>query len=132
MTDVTVKAPLKMYAVFRPEALKAMKGVRGKLTSQAGHAFTHTGWDTEDRFPEIHKAYRASAHAYKISLAAPEGVDESWYDNLLTLYRDKCGVTKVIDAGFTVFDGPTLTAIGIGPISPDDREDILRGLKPLT
>jgi peptidyl-tRNA hydrolase len=135
---VTEKAPLKMYAIFSPAAVKGMKGNRGKLAAQAGHAFLHAWWDADLRHPELAVAYRHGPRAFKIGLmpreeefTAPEGVTEAWFDRLLDAYRDKTGVTKVIDAGFTVFEGPTLTCIGIGPISPDDREEVLAGLKPL-
>lgn len=126
------RGPLKMYAVFLPAALKAMKGIRGKLAAQAGHAYLHAWWDAALHFAPLAKEYKDSDHAYKIALIAPEDADEKWFDELLAYYRARTGTTKVVDAGFTVFDGPTLTCIGIGPIAPDDREEILRGLKSLT
>ncbi len=123
---------LKMYAIFSPAALKAMKGIRGKLAAQAGHAYLHAWWDAVDRHPFKAWTYRKSPRAYKIALVAPDDVPEDWYDELLLGYRDVTGVTKVVDAGLTVFDGPTLTCIGIGPINPDAREAILRSLRPLS
>lgn len=33
------------------------------------------------------------------------------------------------DAGFTEFDGPTLTAVGIGPALPEQVDPITRGLR---
>lgn len=126
-----VKAPLKLYAIYHRPALKLLEAELGKFGAQSGHAFCHALWDAERRFPETAQGYKDSDHAYKIGLVAPRGVDESWFDALLDKYRDRCGVTKVVDAGFTVFEGPTFVGVGIGPISPDDCEEILRGLKPL-
>lgn len=123
---------LKMYAIFSQAALKAMKGNRGKMAAQAGHAYLHAWWDALGRHPDLAYGYRGSSHAYKIALAAPADADEAWFAELAELYREKTGVTEVIDAGFTVFDGPTFTCIGIGPINPDDREPILCSLRPLT
>lgn len=122
-----------MYAVFSPAAVKAMKGNRGKLAAQAGHAYLHAWWDAHTRHPELAAAYRKGPRAFKIALMPKDedGTDEAWFDRLLEAYRDKTGVTKVIDAGFTVFEGPTLTCIGIGPISAEDREEVLAGLRPL-
>jgi peptidyl-tRNA hydrolase len=133
--EARIDSGLKLYAVFSPVALKAMKGVRGKLAAQAGHAYLHAWWDAARRkevIGDVAFEYQRSLRAYKIALVAPEAADEAWFDGLIALYRGKTGVTKVVDAGLTVFDGPTLTCIGIGPIHPDNREDILRGLKSLT
>ena len=119
---------IKMYCVVSKVAVDAMKGSRGKLGSQCGHGFLHAFWDSEQRFPELAQKYKNSNLAYKITLVAP---DQEFLDNLLLLYKDKCGVSLVTDAGLTVFDGPTVTCIGIGPIDIDDRENILKSLKPL-
>ena len=38
---------IKMYCIFSKEALKKMNGIRGKLASQAGHAYlTPSGMPT--------------------------------------------------------------------------------------
>ena len=126
------KKPLRLYAVFSPTALKAMKGIRGKLAAQAGHAYLHAWWDAFDRHPETALAYRSGPRAFKIALVAPDDADAAWFESLAATYRPLCGVTTVVDAGFTVFEGPTLTCVGIGPISPDDCESTLNGLRLLT
>lgn len=57
-----------MYCVFSKEALVKMKGIRGKMASQAGHAFLHAYWDAEARHRALAEAYRHSGRAYKITL----------------------------------------------------------------
>ncbi len=95
-----------------------MKGNRGKLAAQAGHAFLHTYWDAERRFTRAAEAYRDSERAYKIGLVA----SYETIDHLYEKYVDVCGVSKVVDAGLTVFQAATLTCIGIGPIDIDRFE----------
>ena len=62
---------IKIYCIFAGESVAKMNGNRGKLTAQAGHAFLHSFWDAEKRFPEMAQAYRNSSHAYKIGLLVP-------------------------------------------------------------
>ena len=107
---------IKMYCIFSRESLKLMKGVRGKMTSQAGHAFLHSYWDSKKRFPEHVEAYEKSDHAVKITCVVE--TNEELLE-ILEAYRSVCGVTEVIDAGFTLFNQPTLTCIGIGPITEE-------------
>ncbi len=119
---------LVLYAVVSLPALKRMNGNRGKLAAQAGHAFVHALWDAGERHPGLVEDYRASPHARKIVLACG---DEVLMRSLVEHYRPLCGVTEVVDAGFTVFKEPTFTMIGIGPIAPSKREDVLKGLAVL-
>lgn len=110
-----------------------INGVRGKMLTQAGHAYLHAAWDAQDRFPDMLKAYRDSGHAYKITLVVPTVAD---LEELHEAYRDRCGVSLVKDAGFTVFkdaDGnplPTVTCLGIGPIPEDQIGDDLSPKNP--
>lgn len=125
---VSIDDRLKMICVMSADAVSKMKGSRGKLGAQAGHAFLHAWWDAFDRFPDVAKAYRGSERAFKIVLVVP---DEAALDALAGAYRERFGFTTVTDAGITVFDGPTTTCIGIGPISDGDCGDDLRSLKVL-
>jgi len=122
-------ADLKMYAVFSREALKLMNGNRGKLAAQAGHAYMHTFWDAEKRFPEAASQYRNDQRAYKIGLIAD--FTEEVIEQLRAYYEPWNGFTVVEDAAFTVFDKPTITCIGIGPIDPDNRDEFLKACKVL-
>lgn len=124
---------VKMYCIFSKEALKKMNGIRGKLASQAGHAYLHAFWDA---YKNGHYAEAASdadeyrsGRAYKITLV----VDTD--EELLALFRayhGYCGTALIEDAGFTVFKEPTITCLGIGPIRESRTDSILRGLKTLT
>lgn len=118
---------IKLYCVFAKESIDKMGGNRGKMSTQAGHAYVHSVWDAEERFPEHAAAYRASDHAYKITLLVPSVED---LQRLCEAYEGKCGVSLVQDAGFTVFKEPTVTCLGIGPIPEDLIGDDLKALRP--
>ena len=106
-----------------------MNGNRGKLASQAGHAYLHSFWNSERLYPELAQAYRNTDHAYKISLVVDTVED---LKKLQDTYSLVCGTSLVKDAGFTVFTEPTITCLGIGPISEDLIGDDLRELKIFT
>jgi peptidyl-tRNA hydrolase len=120
---------IKMYCIFARESIDKMKGIRGKMCTQAGHAYLHGFWDSAKRFPEHAQAYVASDHAYKITLIVPTVSD---LEQLFESYKDKCGVTLVKDAGFTVFNEPTVTCLGIGPIPEDLIGEDLKTVKTFT
>ena len=121
---------LKMYCIFSKESLKKMNGIRGKLAAQAGHAYLHAYWNAECTNPSSTVAYRNSDHAYKICLVCDSD------EELETLFKEyegmRVGVTRVVDSGFTVFNQPTLTCIGIGPLYDEDKTPSLKALKVLS
>ena len=145
---------IKMYIVVAKESLLKMNGIRGKLAVQASHATLHAYWDAQDRFDEdayphnfgsmaefplgsghriykyqdVIKQYRNGPRAYKICLVV-DTVDQ--LKEIEAEYRDICGVSLVTDAGFTVFDEPTTTCLGIGPLLDSEKTDTLKGLKVL-
>jgi peptidyl-tRNA hydrolase len=41
---------IKMYCIFSRESVEKMKGNKGKMCAQAGHAYLHAWWDAEVRF----------------------------------------------------------------------------------
>ena len=124
---------MRLYCIMSPSALKLMGGIRGKIVAQGGHAYCHAMWDAQDRFPALAQAYRDSQHARKICLVLPDGGNDiEHFENLISAYCDKTGVTLVRDAGFTVFTEPTVTCIGIGPLARADAGDDLNILKTLT
>lgn len=109
---------MKLYCIFSKQSLSKMNGIRGKMASQAGHAFLHSFWDAEIRFPEDAAAYKNGKHAKKITLVVDTDEEAlEIFDKLKLL----CGATKVVDAGFTVFDEPTFTCIGLGPVDDDGK-----------
>lgn len=127
----------KMYCIFALESVKKMNGIRGKMCTQAGHAYLHAFWDAMDGFdsPDFHSQsakrlqaheYKNSERAYKITLIV-DTVDE--LKALQEKYKDICGTSLVTDAGFTVFKEPTTTCLGLGPISEDNIGDDLKAIK---
>ena len=121
----------KLYCIFADESVKKMNGIRGKMCTQAGHAYVHSIWDAFapsfnliKMFRKIKQAYayKHSERAYKITLRIST-VDE--LKALQEKYRDICGTSLVTDAGFTVFAEPTTTCLGIGPIREDKIGDDL-------
>jgi len=134
-----------MYCIFALESVKKMNGIRGKMCTQAGHAYLHAFWDanyaanvepftTEEvliakRKVDQAQAYYNSDRAYKITLIV-DTVDE--LKTLQEKYKNICGTSLVTDAGFTVFDEPTTTCLGLGPIAEDKVGPDLRSLKTFT
>ena len=126
---------IKMYAIFARETLAQMQ-FEGKLAAQAGHAYLHAWWDAEQRlsikqicapgsrseivysdyYLNVMQPYRDENDARKIALVV-DTVEE-----LRELYewaRPHMGATLVEDCGYTVFNQPTITAVGLGPIPSD-------------
>lgn len=122
---------IKMYCIFSRESLSKMNGIRGKMATQAGHAYLHSFWNAleNESYKNMALDYKASDHAYKITLVV-DTVDE--LKEIQQRYKDVCGTSLVTDAGFTVFEVPTTTCLGIGPISEDKIGDDLKCLKTLT
>lgn len=128
---------IKMYAIFARETLRQMQ-FEGKLAAQAGHAYLHAWWDAEDRLKRekvfygynkedfdyevsgywktVMLPYREGDDARKISLVV-DTVEE--LRELYEQFRPHMGATLVEDCGYTVFDKPTITAVGLGPIPSD-------------
>jgi peptidyl-tRNA hydrolase len=130
---------VKMYCIFAKESILKMNGIRGKMCTQAGHAYLHSFWDAMYRpgmdavkdahIPAQAIAYQNSERAYKITLIV-DTVEE-----LIALqekYKDICGTSLVTDAGFTVFNEPTTTCLGLGPISEENIGDDIKSLKTFT
>jgi peptidyl-tRNA hydrolase len=116
----------RLYCVFAAESVQKMRGNRGKMCAQAGHAFLHATIDAMQKFPQHVQDYFGSGHAYKITLIVPT---VQHLHGLQKSYATVCGTSLVTDAGFTVFSEPTTTCLGIGPISEQLIGDDLRSLK---
>jgi hypothetical protein len=121
----------KLYAIMFAPAVKGMNGNRGRMATQAAHAFLHSYWDSYDRFYDDADAYRAQPSAFKMSLVTD---DAELLRSLAEKYRPICGVSLVEERG-TRADGSVneavagLTALGIGPIRSDLIADDLKALK---
>ena len=130
---------VKMYCIFALESVKKMNGIRGKMCTQAGHAYLHAFWDALDQFAnedgtrpqKLQQAidYKNSERAYKITLVV-DTVEE--LRALQDKYKDICGTSLVTDAGFTVFNEPTTTCLGLGPIAEENIGDDIKALKTFT
>lgn len=130
-----MKLPQKLYCVFSKEAIDLMKGNRGKLSAQAGHAFLHAYWVSEERFPKAAEEYRHGERdqdspqgAFKITLVVDTTAELL---ELMEEHKGVCGVALVTDSGKTVFEGPTTTCLGLGPLTAEKKSDKLKNLKVL-
>lgn len=128
--------PHKLYCITSPKIMKLYGGVRGKFGTQCAHAFLHAWWDADERGLDAAYLYRISGFALKITVAIPAletlEAEQEALREMAERYRADYGVTVVTDRGLTVFEGPTLTGIGIGPIDVDAIPAELAGLKLLT
>jgi peptidyl-tRNA hydrolase len=116
----------KMYCVFAKESVDKINGVRGKMCTQAGHAYLHTFMNAMAETPDLAAAYLDSGHSYKITLLV-DTVEQ--LQELQEAYKDVCATQLITDKGFTVFKEPTTTCLGIGPLSEDMIGDDLKAIK---
>ena len=114
-----------MYCVFAKESLDKMGGNRGKMCTQAGHAYVHAMIEAIADTPDAVEEYLKD-RAYKITLVV-DTVEQ--LKELQEKYRDVCATHLVTDAGFTVFKEPTTTCLGLGPISEIEIGDDIKNLK---
>lgn len=121
--------PLRLYCIISKEVFDFIKKKDrlGKGHAQTGHAWLHAYWDAEFHYPEVAAAYRASPRAFKIVLKV---ADETELRRLYEAHAGVCGRTLVEDAGFTVFDRPTVTCIGLGPVRRSELRGGAADLKP--
>ena len=124
-----------MYAVVSREALAKTVDKKGnlelgKIMVQAQHANLHSFFDALDHFPESAKAYRDSPRAFKSLLVVDT---EEELRELYAHYALYAPCTLVEDAGLTVYDKPTVTMVGIGPIRKrgNDAQGPVADLKTL-
>lgn len=115
---------MKMYCIVSLDAVKAMQGNRGKLAAQVGHAYLHSYWDAMQRFQYDAFLYRRS-QAFKIALKV-DGEDQ--LRELDKKYMRIAGTSLVTDMARTVFKQPTVTCLGIGPLSEELIGDDLKAL----
>lgn len=102
----------KMYCIFAAESVDKVKN-RGKLGTQAGHAYLHAGLKAD---PIAMQAYLDTKICYKITLVVDTIAD---LEALQAAYAPLTSTYLVKDAGLTVFGKPTVTCLGIGPITED-------------
>lgn len=113
-----------MYIVFPRELLMPP----GKLAAQAGHAAVDSWIDSvcyKDRL-DVCKAWRENGGA-KICVAVQNVSDLHTIHHQMIEHQMPCALVE--DAGHTVFAGPTVTCIGVGPLWRSESESL--GLKHL-
>lgn len=120
---------MRMYCIFAKESVKKMNGIRGKMCTQAGHAYLHAYWDAIKHTPNLADLYKDAKHARKITLIV-DTVEE--LREIQDKYKTVCGTSLVTDAAFTVFDEPTTTCLGLGPLRDEDIGEDLKSLKTFT
>lgn len=131
---------IKMYCIFSKESIYAMDGNKGKMAAQAGHAYLHAWWDSEDLLDHFfdldndkewlrlfysRQEYRNGNDARKICLIV-NTTDE--LRQLVEDYKGFTGTTIVEDAGYTIVEPGTITCVGIGPLRDSEKGDDLRAL----
>jgi len=117
---------IKQYCIFAKEAVDKMADFRGKMCTQAGHAYLHTALIAQEKFPDQFNDYLNSDHAFKITLIV-DTVTE--LKQLQLAYQDLCATKLITDKGFTVFTEPTTTCLGIGPLTEAMIGTNLKALK---
>ncbi len=112
---------LRMVAIFRADLEMPV----GKLAVQAGHAFL-TAFRKAP--PELQEAYDFCVQA-KLALIAPDLVALNEIVRKAT--ERNVPYALITDAGRTVFPEPTVTVLGLGPMTKTDSNALTRGLEML-
>lgn len=115
-----------MYVIFAREAVDKMTDFRGKMCTQAGHAYLHCALLAQEKFPQQFTDYINGDHRFKITLIV-DTVEELL--QLQNNYHTVCATRLITDKGFTVFAEPTTTCLGIGPLNEDMIGADLKTLK---
>jgi peptidyl-tRNA hydrolase len=115
---------LKLYAIVRSDLLPIFAMESGKLVAQGGHAFLGAALDAQKRFPAVMDDYLAIAQP-KITLKIK---NERQMLELYESHRHLMGAALICDEGRTVFNGPTVTFLGLGPCR---RADLPKKLQTL-
>lgn len=120
---------IKLYCIIAREAVELMGGNRGKMMTQAGHAYVHAltnSLELPDR-EQVVRDYLNSGSAFKITLAV-DSIAE--LHELHAKLKADFGTALVTDAGRTVFKEPTTTCLGVGPLRDSEKPDELSELRP--
>jgi PTH2 family peptidyl-tRNA hydrolase len=116
---------LRLYAIVRSDLLPIFAREAGKLIAQTGHAYLDTLLDAQKRYPDKAQSYLATGRP-KIGLKAR---NERELIELYEQYRHSHGAALIKDVGRTVFGGPTVTVLGIGPICRHELPKRLQALR---
>lgn len=116
--------PLNMYAIFRSD----LEMSPGKMSAQAGHAFTMCYENAVLQRPDITAQYKGTGNGTKICMSAKN------LGQLIRAYRDciaaKIPCELIIDRGHILpphFNGdPIITCLGIGPAYKEEIAHITK------
>lgn len=122
----SVSDELVLYCIVSEEAVKASNGCRGKMASQAGHAFVGALIESIRIASDRAMRYINSDGVPKVTLI---GTQEQ-LQIIFNYHSGIHGAVLVKDAGRTVFKEPMITAAGIGPITRNERCALLQELRP--
>lgn len=127
MTDEERENELRIYAIVRADLLPVFAEEVGKMVAQGGHAFLGAALDAQKRFPATMDAYLAAAQP-KVTLKARNEREliELYHD-----HREHFGAVLIEDAGRTVFNQPTVTMVGLGPMRRKDLPKRLQTLRAI-
>lgn len=120
---------IKLYCIIAREAVDLMGGNRGKLMTQAGHAYVHALTNSMQRADrkQVVSDYLDSGQAFKITLVVDSIAD---LRELHAKMEADFGTALITDAGRTVFANPTTTCLGIGPLRDSEKPSELSELRP--
>lgn len=120
MADGVTQTKLRMIVVFRAD-LPEMTRAKGEV--QFGHAICSCIAEAFEKDPDLVRQY-LSENQTKLCMEV---------DNLEALKKIKKNAEKrgvihalITDAAHTVFDHPTTTCIGLGPMSKTDGNSLTR------
>ena len=122
MSEETNKK-LRIIVVFRSD-LPEMTPAKAEV--QFGHAVFECASQAYETDPELARQYR-NENQVKLSMEV-----DSLEDLMkIKAMADKRGVihSLITDAGHTCFDGPTMTCIGLGPMSKTDGNALTRNAR---
>lgn len=118
--EIQMNDELRIAIIFR----KDISIPPGKAEVQAAHAAVSVLYETVTTDKELAKHYIEN-HQTKISL------EVDTLEEMMKIYNKakKRNITAclITDAGRTVFNEPTITCIGVGPMSKTDCNSITRG-----
>lgn len=118
------KDSYKMYVIVRSDL--GMES--GKIAAQAGHAFLGAYRNALKSRPNAVESYNQTNET-KIALRIKGLVQLMKVHN--TLMNTNFPFVLIKDAGHTVFDEPTITCIGLGPVRESEVTDFIKRLQLL-
>jgi len=115
---------MKLYAIVINEALEHMGHNRGKIAAQCGHAFVGCMEITMKNDVSRWNEYKNSNYMAKVVLCG----NLKSAKKIMKELENKVPFVLITDAGLTVFDKPTQTVLGVGPIRDEEMINKIKGL----